>query len=318
MASRSLLAGFAAMTLASAAFAGGPEQAGSLLVFPFYDNTRGTDTFITVTNTNLDVDNGTTKVEYVYIDGSNCLEFNRTRTLTPGDTLTVKAYTDNPNRTKGYVYVFAKNKTTGAASSFNHLIGTSRICNGGGGNDLELAPFCYKAAGAAGSNTDLDNDGIRDLNGAEYEQSADQLFIPRFVAQGPAESDLIMINLTGGSLFTATVDLLIWNDNEEVFSGQYSFDCWHMKRLEQISAAFKQDFLVSTNHATSESMGGAETGMFWVNGLIASSTATSINNPAVLAVLIEKVNGGTGAVLPYGKGTQDNGDLVPHNVLGDV
>ena len=149
MASR-FLAGLAALTLASAAFAGGPEQAGSLLVFPFYDNTRGTDTFITVTNTNLDVDNGTTKVEYVYIDGSNCLEFNRTRTLTPGDTLTVKAYSDNPNRTKGYVYVFAKNKTTGAASSFNHLIGTSRICNGGGGNDLELAPFCYKAAGAQG------------------------------------------------------------------------------------------------------------------------------------------------------------------------
>jgi hypothetical protein len=68
----------------------------------------------------------------------------------------------------------------------------------------------------------------------------------------------------------------------------------------------------------SESFGGIETGLFWINGLIASSTATSINNPAVLAVLIETVNGGSGAVLPYGKGTQDNGDLVPHSVLGDV
>ena len=317
MASR-FLAGLAALTLASAAFAGGPEQAGSLLVYPCYDNVRGVDTFITVTNTNLDVDNGTTKVEFVYIDGSNCLEFNRTRTLTPGDTLTVKAKTDNPNSTKGYVYVFAKNKTTGAASSFNHLIGTCRISNGGSGSDLEIQPFVYKAAGADGANTDLDSDGIRDLNGAEYEQSADQLFIPRFVAQGPATSELIMINLTGGSKFTATVDLLIWNDNEEVFSGQYSFDCWEKKELTYVSGAFTQSFLESTNHATGESMNGAETGMFWINGLIASSTATSINNPAVLAVLVETIGGGSGAVLPYGKGTQDNGDLVPHSVMGDA
>jgi hypothetical protein len=127
-----------------------------------------------------------------------------------------------------------------------------------------------------------------------------------------------MINLTGGSKFTATVDLLIWNDNEEVFSSQYSFDCWEKKELSEISGAFNQDFLLSTNHTVSESFGGIETGLFWINGLIASSTATSINNPAVLAVLIETVNGGSGAVLPYGKGTQDNGDLVPHSVLGDV
>jgi hypothetical protein len=327
MASR-FLAGFAAMTLASAAFAGGPEQAGSLLVYPCYDNIRGMDTFITVTNTNLDVDNGTIKVEFVYIDGYNCLEFNRTRTLTPGDTLTVKTKTDNPNSTKGYVYVFAKNKTTGAATSFNHLIGTSRVTNGGSGSDLEIQPFVYTAAGAAGANTDLDNDGIRDLNGAEYEQSADQLFLPRFLGQGPAVSDLVMINLTGGSKFTATVDLLIWNDNEEVFSSQYSFDCWEKKELSEISGAFNQDFLLSTNHTVSESFGGIETGLFWINGLIASSTATSINNPAVLAVLIETLpgdyneqfsySGNSTAVLPYGKGTQDNGDLVPHSVLGDV
>jgi hypothetical protein len=326
MFSRFILCAAALGSLASVSFAGGPEQAGSLLVYPCYDNVRGVDTFITVTNTNLDVDNGTTKVEFVYIDGSNCLEFNRTRTLTPGDTLTVKAKTDNPNSTKGYVYVFAKNKTTGAASSFNHLIGTCRIANGGSGSDLEIQPFVYKAAGADGANTDLDSDGIRDLNGAEYEQSADQLFIPRFVAQGPATSELIMINLTGGSKFTATVDLLIWNDNEEVFSGQHSFDCWQKTSLESISGAFRQDFLVNTNHAVGESMNGAETGMFWINGLIASSTATSINNPAVLAVLIEELpasvafssSGAAGAVLPYGKGTQDNGDLVPHSVLGDV
>jgi hypothetical protein len=127
-----------------------------------------------------------------------------------------------------------------------------------------------------------------------------------------------MINLTGGSKFTATVDLLIWNDNEEVFSGQYSFDCWEKKELTYVSGAFTQSFLESTNHATGESMSGAETGMFWINGLIASSTATSINNPAVLAVLIETVDGGSGAVLPYGKGTQDNGDLVPHSVMGDA
>ena len=313
------LAGAAVLGLTAGASAG-VQSAGSLLVFPYFESGRnaasGVDTYVTVTNINLNPDNGTVKVEYVYINGSTCLEFNRTRTLTPGDTLTVNTRQDNPNSTSGYLYVFAKNKTTGAAMSFNHLIGTSRVTSGSSGTDMEIAPFVFKASGAEGANTDADNDGLRDMNGTEYEGAPDQIFIPRFVGQGAADSQLILIGLTG-TKFTTTVDLLIWNDNEEVFSGQHTVDCWQKTSLSSISGAFNNDFLASTNHNTLESFNGAETGMFWINGLIANSTAASVAGPAVLATLVEKINGGSGAVLPYAVGTQNNGDLVNQSLFAD-
>jgi len=314
------LAGAAVLGLTAGATAG-VQSAGSLLVFPYYESGRnsasGLDTYVTVTNINLSPDTGTVKVEYVYINGTSCLEFNRTRTLTPGDTLTVNTRQDNPNSTSGYVYVFAKNKTTGAAMSFNHLIGTSRVVNGGSNSDMEIAPFVFRANGAEGANTDTDNDGNRDLNGTEYEGAPDQLFMPRFVGQGSfAQSQLILIGLTG-TKFTTTVDLLIWNDNEEVFSGQHTVDCWQKTSLSSISGAFDDSFLSSTQHATTESMSGTETGMFWINGLIANSTAASVNNPAVLATLVEKIDNRSGAVLPFGVGTQNNGDLVNQSLFAD-
>jgi len=314
------LAGAAVLGLTAGATAG-VQSAGSLLVFPYYEGGRnaaaGLDTYVTVTNINLSPDTGTVKVEYVYINGQTCLEFNRTRTLTPGDTLTVNTRTDNPNSTSGYLYVFAKNKTTGAATSFNHLIGTSRVVNGGSNSDMEIAPFVFKASGAEGANTDTDNDGLRDMNGTEYEGAPDQLFMPRFVGQhSDAQSQLILIGLTG-TKFTTTVDLLIWNDNEEVFSGQHTVDCWQKTPLSQISGAFDDSFLSSTNHNTLESFDGAESGMFWINGLIANSTAASVNGPAVLATLIEKIENRSGAVLPFGVGTQNNGDLVNQSLFAD-
>jgi hypothetical protein len=72
---------------------------------------------------------GSVDVEFVYIGrfGPNhvdlpCLETNRTRHLTPCDTLTLWTKADNPNAAQGYLYVFAKN-AAGKAIVFNHLIG---------------------------------------------------------------------------------------------------------------------------------------------------------------------------------------------------
>ncbi len=58
------------------------DRPGSLLVFPYFSNAGASNTFITVTNTNPD-SLGTVDVEFVYINGQDCLEFNRTRRLTP-------------------------------------------------------------------------------------------------------------------------------------------------------------------------------------------------------------------------------------------
>jgi hypothetical protein len=93
-------------------------------------------------------------------------------------------------------------------------------------------------------------------------------------------------------------------------------------RLDLISGVFSDSFLKSTDHAPNEPLGGAfggrETGWFLVNGSHASSSAESITDPAVYAILIEKVGRSTGASdLPFGKGYQSNGDLWPIGSLGD-
>ncbi len=142
-----LLAGVTALGLASTAMAGG-RNPGSLLLFPEFDNRQANLTLLTVTNTNGDTLNGTIKVEFVYIGkyGANnqtldCLEFNRTHTLTPNDTLSVITSAHNPGQEQGYVYVFAKDKDTGVAKVFNHLIGNEMTIMGIEALDYSLNPF---------------------------------------------------------------------------------------------------------------------------------------------------------------------------------
>jgi hypothetical protein len=306
------------MSLSAFASAGAPE-AGSLLLFPCFDSNRGSDTIITVTNTNADFNQigqlyaGTVDVEFVYIQKHDCQEFNRTRRLTPNDTISVLARLDNPNQREGYVYAFAKSPLSGAAISWNHLIGISQV-DSAAGSAVDINPYVFKAIGAQGAATDVNSDGLRNLDGVEYE--ADRLLIPRFIAQGPAESTLVLINLTGAGRFTAVVDFLIYNDNEEVFSAQYDFRCWKKVDLEDINGAFSQSFLATTNHNVNENIHGDETGWMRINGNLAYSSADSVSNPAILAALFENYDGVTGE-LPFTQGTQTNGELVSQSVFHD-
>lgn len=322
------LAGAALLAVGASAHAG-VAQPGSLLLFPCYDNARGTNTLITVTNESSDPQAGNIKVEYVYINAYGCLETNRTRTLTPNDTLTVSTLLDNPNAQRGYLWVFAKD-LLGRAIKHDHLLGTAHVADGGGGNDYEYSAIVFKAGAAlaAGAPSDLDSDGIRDLNGNEYEQAPDEILIPRFLGQeGGAEegqvlsddnvSSLVLINLTGGAQFDTILDFLVYNDNEEVFSTQYEFRCWKKVNLLRISNVFLDEFLETTTHSLPETVDGSETGWMRIDGNVANSSAASFDDPAFLAVLIERLDGSICEVLPFGVGTQDNGDLLPLGVLGD-
>jgi hypothetical protein len=326
---------FASLTIAGLACLGlttsahGQVSAGSLLVFPNFDNTRGDVTLFTVTNTSDDQVNGEVNVEFVYINGQNCQEFNRTRTLTPNDEISVLTSKDNPNQHKGYCYVFAKSKTTGKAIKFDHLLGSALIIEGGG---LEpnylLPPWVFKAGSALaeGAQTDLNTNNLRDLNGLEYELAPDKLLVPRFIGSGHpifATEDLVLINMTGGAAFTAVVDFLVYNDNEEVFSAQADFHCWIKMRLDEYSAVFTNDFLTTTNNNANEVPGTTpatfnETGWYKVNGNTAFSTAVQFSDPAILGAQIESivlVLGG--ASLPFVEGTQSNGSLLSHNLFGN-
>jgi hypothetical protein len=303
-----VLTGVAFAGLALSASADSLDRPGSLLINPLFDNNRGGIYTITVTNTNSDTTPlatglllaGTVDVEFVYINGTDCLEFNRTHRLTPNDTLTVTTRLHNPNQTEGYVYIFAKSPTSGQAIKFDWLAGDAFHVAPSlvGGVDIPPVVFRAGAALAAGANTNLDGDGVRDLNGLEYEQVSDQLIVPRFVADVPLVSrpELLLIGLTGKS-FTTIVNFLIYNDNEEEFSAQYSFDCWDRVVLADVNGAFTQAFLQTTNHAANEFIAVTgnqaaaipvplEYGWFRMDSSLSSPTAGAASDQAVLAACL--------------------------------
>ena len=302
----------------------GQRKPASLLVFPEFDNRLGSQTLLTLTNTQAfgaDID-----VELVYIGRENhfggtldCLEFNDTVTLTPNDTLSLITAFQNPDHARGYVYAFAKRG--GVPVVHNELIGSLRIIDGVFSSDYQVNPFVYLAQGAPGSPTDVDGDGIRDLDDVEYSCSPAEILQPRFIGeQFGVSSHLVLINLTGGAAFTAIADFLIYNDNEDVFSAQHAFRCWTKVRLRDISNAFEQSFLKSTDNSPREIVGASrfEAGWFRVNGNVATSTATSLIDPALLGYLTERVRGRPVADLPFETGSQLNGDLLPIGPLGDL
>ncbi len=337
------LAGVAFAGLALSASADSLDRTGSLLVYPLFDNNRGGIFTISVTNTNSDTNPGsgqllagTVDVEFVYINGLDCLEFNRTRRLTPNDTLTVTTRFDNPNQTEGYVYVFAKSPTTGKAIKWDWLAGDSFHVAPGIVGGVDIPPVVFRAASglASGANTDVDNDGVRDLNGNEYEKVSDELLVPRFLSykQGITNPQLILIGLTGKS-FTTIVNFLVYNDNEEVFSAQYAFDCWDREDLDSVSGVFTDTFLRTSNENVSEYVqflgnmappaglpNVVEYGWYRMDGAVAFSTAASVQDPAFLAVHVDRSDytDVAGASLPYGLGEQTNGDLIQHGPFPDA
>ncbi len=326
------------------------KDPGSLLLFHEFDNRTGVLTLFTVTNVNSDdevpggngIAVGTIDVEFVYRgrvghcpptppeagpSPSQCLidctEFNRTHRLTPNDTLTVLTVVDNPEQVQGYMYAFAKRVNSQVPVKFDWLIGNSLVIDGLGVFDYSVNPVIYRAGEGLSQNdpTDLDEDGIRDLNGDEYEETTDQVLIPRFFGQGRhIESDLVLINLTGGPEFTARVFFLVYNDNEEVFSANYLFKCWVKAPLLSISQVFHNSFLRNqTNNNPNEILGAPmqETGWIRLDGGVATSGAHLILDPAIQALLVERVGPYMAAETPFTLGLQDNGDLLPDGPFGD-
>ena len=315
----------------------GYNRPGSLLIYPIFDNRSTNVTLISMTNTNCDMSSlgngflaGTVDVEFVYIArygpndvDLNCLETNRTRRLTPCDTITIWTDADNPNADLGYVYAFAKDPITHKAIVWNHLIGDLVIISSSNTLRDSVQAIPFLGIGAQGTATDHDNDGVRDLDNVEYSRAPDELLIPRFLGQDPTgggtvyNSRLILIGLSGGTQFTTTVNFLIYNDNEEAFSAQYTFRCWAYPRLSEINNAFLETFLDTTNNNLSEILGRPvkESGWFKVDGLGAQSTAAFINDPAIYAVLVETAGIYAGAALPFELCSQSNGKLLPNGVI---
>lgn len=318
---------------ASSASANG-RNPGSLLLFPEFDNRQGNISLLTVTNSNTGVNpdgsSGTIKVEFVYIGRHgingvplNCLETNRTETLTANDTLTLVTSFHNPNQEQGYVYAFAKDVVTGRAKAFNYLSGQVLTLESWEQIEYSINAMPFRGLGALNGDTDVDSDNVRDLDGVEYEPVPDEMLIPRFFgSSNNIDSELILIGLSGGIRFNTIADFWIYNDNEEVYSAQREFHCWERVRLRDINAVFTNDFLhYSTNHNVNEPLGAqgnTETGWIRVYGNIAYSTAEVIQDPAIVATLIERAGNYGAADLAFDTpATQANGDLLPTGLFGD-
>ena len=313
------LTALAGLGMASEALAGG-RNPGSLLLYPEFDNRDGIVTVLTVTNTDAmgdDVD-----VEFVYIGrydawGNliNCAEFNRTETLTANDTLTLITNVHNPQFEQGFVYLFAK--VDGNPVEHDYLIGNVMTVDGLEAFEYSVNPVTYEGINPS---EEGGGNGLRDLDGNEYEMSADEILVPRFLGQGgPYNSELILIGLSGGAAFLTTVDFLIYNDNEEVFSAEHTFYCWDRVPLLAISGIFGNDFLKNfTNHDPLEMLGvpALETGWFRMDGALATSSSTTILDPAVYGVLVERIGNRGAADLPFENGTQDNGKLLARSLDG--
>ena len=307
----------------------GQRRPGSLLLFPEFDNRAAAVSVITVTNVGIGQPGvNDVNVEFVYrarYDSSgnpvNCTEHNLTSLLTPGDTLSALTTVHNPNQDQGFVYAFAKDPFTGEPIVHNQLVGSMVVINGMMGFEYSTNPFSFEGIGRPGSSTDRDGDSLRDLDGVEYSQVADEILVPRFLGQGKlSDSKLILINLTGGSAFDASVNFLVYNDNEDVFSVEHEFHCWTKVSLSKLSGTFSQQFLSTfTNHNPNEILGagGVESGWFRINGGTANSVARAIHDPAILGVLIENLGSYSASDLPFERGCQDNGDLYGASILGD-
>jgi hypothetical protein len=316
---------------------------GSLLLYPRFDNRQNHLTLVTVTNTNCDFSqgpgtllNGTVDVEFVYIGrygpgGQDlpCLETNRTRRLTPCDTITLTTRFDNPNVERGFLYVFAKDPQTGQAIVWNHLIGQAMFFSGGSLEDDSvrdaLNARSFLGIGPERTPTDHDGDTHRDLDGVEYSEAPDQILIPRFLGQeegmgGPLfRSRLVLLGLSGGIQFDTTVFILGYNDNEQVFSSQYQFRCWDDPRLADIDGLFLESFLDDQDDAPNEILGASdkESGWIRIDGQIAESTQDVILDPAIYAVLFEQWGSYVVADLPWELCSQTNGDLYPKDLFAE-
>ena len=294
---------------------------GSLLIFPEVDNRSGSLTIITVTNVRSGGDD--IRVHFNYIDESDCSKDDALTRLTPRDTFSAITYAHAPSHQRGYCFAYALGPTGGPIDA-DYLIGSVLILDGVNKAEYSMNALVFEAQTGDGNPTDLDGDGIRDLNGLEYSMAPDRIAIPRFLGQdqqlpnASIRAELIMIGLTGGRQFHTAVDFLIYNDNEVPFSSSYTFDCWTRVPLLQISGAFGRQFLLTTDNDEDEVVGlpDWESGWIELDGGVAWSTAASFNDPAILAVLVE-LDRLSSASLPFTLGSQSNGDLLPSSIFGD-
>jgi hypothetical protein len=302
---------------------------GSCLLYPFYNSFNPTlnVSVMTITNT------GDTEcyVRLVWVDGywfpppgppyapGFCSPADRWITLSPNDTFTFTDQAYNPEAGEvGFMYAYAVDAIGSTHEvEHNYLIGQEIVFLFGFVTPFPggiVAPSSFDMNAVAFSAHTITADGLLRLDGTEYDAAPSSVYFPRFFGQaepffptitpGPLFwSWVILINLTGGQWFEQEANVIVYNDNEEGFSGTRYFPCWEFNWLATVSDSVFQNFLLSTNHDPEELFDGSldddpfvlgdehlETGWIEFTGLYAwnpASAGTLVTNPSMYAVLIE-------------------------------
>lgn len=288
----------------------------SLLVFPEFNSFPGNNTILTITNTHL---TEAVDVDFIYVNEQDCSINVVTETLTPTDQFSLLSNVHNQQSGRGFVYVVAMRESQ--PIRFDHLIGVETFIGALGALASTSEPFPFRAGQglAEGQETDLDGDGLRDFNDLEYELAPNTILFPTFLGQGSgfADTDLILISLTGSAQLDVGIDFLVYNDDSNVFSTQHVFRCWDRTPLSSISGLFNNSFLSVTNNDPNEILGmnNQEAGWMRLAGSFAVGMDQFIESPAFLAALVTSRpgpggQGGQFVTLPFERGTNANGSLL--------
>ncbi len=270
----------------------------SILIFPCFDSRPHRGTLITVTNTNRSTIHcpddrnlrvGAIDVLYTYIDGENCREFNILESLTPGDTLTVFADQHNPEMNTGWLWVEARDQSSGDPVDFDYLIGSAIIVD----MDLDFlnsyTPFPFRGLPDGGEGpdedgcgrqlTDVNLDTFADFDGIEYDFFPDDLLLDQFFQErGIVSNELALMSTEP---MQTVVQLEIRNNRERAFSADLPFDCFTKGPLGAISNVFGR-LLGDPNELRTSSGGSLQTG--WVR---------FSSDDGILGVFTHKITGTT-------------------------
>jgi len=317
---KTLVAAAMGLALVSPSSADGLNP-GSVLVYPFQRSEfpfgGSAFTIVVVTNTNLlpitpvNGLGGSTNVHFEFVnvvpDPNNpklpfdCVIADRIELLTPADTRAfLTSCVNGTAGAEGYLVATALDPDTFAdAWSHNYLVGSELVLNPSGAlYYVNAIPFSSPLQ--QGALTDLDADGQLDFDGNEYEGVPDLLYIDQFT--GLMNSSLALINLSGGTAFTANVAFDVWNDNEFALSATLAFRCWAECRLSEISVVFSQPFLANNTpndpadlDIDCDNVNDLETGWARIRGLNHSSPVESCPDAALLGAISNQLpvaNGG--------------------------
>lgn len=310
-----------------------PSAPGSLLVFPEWDNSfipnsdSRQQSLLTVTNTSdLDVD-----VWLTFFDPSTCeppagtlVTAPRIVTLRPYDTYTVNIDDPSVANHRGYAVACAVD-ADGEAIARNVLIGSVVVSRDSPDELIRgIEAIAFQAVGEPGERTDVDLDGLQDLDGVEYSAAPDAISFAGFFGQhqfagesSNFEDYLIVIQLSETGLSELTVDFDVRNDQGLSTTDQYVFStsqCWNKELLRDVTSGVWETSLEGTANDPAEIVGWNTHEAGWLTLSGQSTASGSTDEPAMLAVLIQgsifgRSNGYGISMSPVFSGTRTTGSF---------